>query len=59
MSSDAASTLAHARWKGTTKAERSEFGKQINEVRNPKLRQEIARNAARARWAKVKKAKKG
>lgn len=56
MSNKAAAELGRLRWRGTTKEERREVSRALNEARSKKLtpeeRSELARNAARALWEK-------
>ena len=58
-----AAEAGRLRWKGTTKAERSELMSQAAKKRAKSLtaeqRSEIAAKAVKARWAKKKKAAKG
>jgi hypothetical protein len=60
VSSKAAAELARTRWRRTTKAERQQVARDMNQAKmdamTPERRSEIARKAAQARWKKKKNA---
>lgn len=58
----AAAALAKRRWKGVSKAEKSEVGRKLAKASADALtteqKKERARHAARVRWSKPRKSKK-
>jgi len=62
MVNEAAAALGRLRWKGSSREERTEHARLMNEAKltamTPEQRKEVAQKAAKARWGKRKPATK-